>query len=313
MHVSFGRTKYGAVDETLDVSFAELAEHLRLCAEMPRDPADKDHWHWISPMILHDGATHRRDIDIARMAAWFACDLDDGNYQLSDLKLRLLGTSWIGWTTTNSQPDRMRWRVIQKIDQEYDPIDHPRLVQWYQGKFPENRESIAKTSNPSRIFYCPALWSGATNLFHATEGSSVKVSAILAMVPPILETTPSMPSSTMVTERKAPLGNHVITRHMVEAAQMKGAGGRMYPMLCSAAKRYRINGWALTAQELAQAGREAAASWTPPHLGNDIEREAQRAIEWAERNVTPQSPLDRMRARIVWEQAKRLSRFNSSK
>lgn len=304
MRVSFGRTKYGAVDETIDVSFAEFAEHLLLCAEIMRAPNDKDSWHWVSPMILRAGATQRRNSDIVRMAAWFAADLDDGNYQLSDLKLRLLGSAWIAWTTTNSHPAAMRWRVIQRLDEEYDPQDHPRLVRWYQAKFPESRFSIEKTRNPSRIYYAPAAWEGATNLFHTEYGHAAKVSAILAMVPPIEDSTAA--TATATVERTAPNGTAIITQHMLEAAQSKPVGGRMYAMLCQAAKRYRLNGWTLTAQELADEGRLASEMFAPGKARSDIDREAQRAIDWAQRNVTPQSPLERMRARILWERSRKL-------
>lgn len=303
MRWSTGRGKYGPVDDVLNGTWSEFCGLLQDAAQVPYPADDKDSWYWFAPLQRFPGATQRRNEDVSHMAAWFGGDLDEPGWDIDRLRCKLVGLTWLAYTTTNSTPDAMRWRIMTGLDREYPADDHSRVWRYMNSKF--DGQLCSSTKNPSRIFYLPASWDGEQPVFECSYGRPIQVDSVLAMVPPENAHLSSMPYAS--TLKAAPNGVDIITPHMLADARVLPEGGRMYKLLCGAAKRFRIEGWALTRADLVQAALGANNVISPGKPRKDIDREAQRAMDWAARHFTPQSPIERMRSRVLWE-ARRFGR-----
>ena len=88
-------------------------------------------------------------------------------------------------------------------------------------------------------------------------------------------------------------------------------GGRLWQLMCAAAKRYRLEGWELTDLELAQAAEAASAIFAPGVKRTGIVREAQRAIDWViGMGFGPRTPHRTRRSRILFDNQRKLQLRN---
>lgn len=298
MHWVMGKGKYGQVLQEFDTSWDEFRNFLHDASLLPNDPLDKDHHFWVAPFHLKPEmvGVHRRMEDITGIGPFICCDLDCGHWSLSDIRCQL-HTRAIVYTTASSTRDDPRWRLLIGLDREYTVAEYPRLWRWFGDRFKLDEQ----TKDFSRISYMPAQWSDEA-VFFAIDGLPARVDGILSMVP----VQPSTPTSTTQFHgalKLAPNGTDIITPAMLDRARNAPRGGRLMRMLGQAAKRFRVNGWMLTANELADAG-EAASTIFAPNVKRtrvSVLREAERAIRWAESNFEVLSPLERMRQRILYQ------------
>lgn len=298
MKWSIGKGKYGPLEDILTGSWSDFRDLLADAATIPRAASEKESWWWVSPMLPHEGATQRRNDDVEQMANWFGMDLDDGNFDIDRLTYRMIGATWLCYSTASSTPDAQRWRIMLLLDRPYDPVDHERLFRWFNHRF--SGMLCASTKNVSRLFYLPAAWNSEPSIFHSSYGRAIQVDSILAVTPP--QPQPVINGSLNGNLKTAPDGTPVITGPMLAAACSAPEGGRLFRLLCQAAKRFRLMGWTLDANVLARAGLDASQRFAAGKPRKDIMREAQRAIAWAERHFDVPTPLERLRARIRWEE-----------
>ena len=301
MKWSIGRSRYGQVEAVLDTPWQEFVEFCRDIAQLEFDPADKDSHAWFGPFILNDGAKHRTLDDVDHMAALLVLDLDHGNLPLTDIRLRACGLRFVAYTTASSTPCEQKWRLAIQLSRESSVAEHFSVWKFFASKFPAVVDT--RVHNANRIFYLPAAWTGdADNVFFASDcGNPADVDSILAMVAHTSEPAHVVPFDHNAILKEAPDGTALITSHMIALTQSAPPGGRLWRMLTQAAKRYRINGWDLTAAELEDAATQANAMFAPNTKRHNLRRECQRAIDWAARNFQPMTPIEKMRNRILWE------------
>lgn len=296
MHWSYGRGRIGPTEDTLETDWNEFVNFSQDATHLTRSPANKHDHFWVAPMMPRAGVASRKIDDVAAMGGWFALDLDLLSCPLDTIRFRLYGTAFVGYTTANSRCDAQRWRVFVLLSRVYTVAEHARLWRWFSHKFSGFIDT--KCGNPNRIFYLPAQWEDADNVWHCQYGRPIDVDSILAMVPEVTVETPVYHGDL----KPAPDGTALITRHMIEQAQRSPEGGRLYRVMAQAASRYRVQGWALAAEDLAHAALAVNQVISPGKKRPQIAREAQRALQWAERHCRPQTPLEKIRSRILWEQ-----------
>jgi hypothetical protein len=253
-------------------------------------------------LIRKPGWPQRRIEDIASLGSLLAFDLDSTPIGLSDLRLKLYGISKVIYSTASSMPDDQHWRIVIGLDREYNVDEHARLWRWFAQRLPVDD----RTKNANRISFCPARWNEFAT-FYAEDGRPCRVDDVLAMVPEVLP-EPVIPADIRALQ-PARSGTVIVTEHMLARAQTaKPGSGRLFSLLCSAAKRHRLNGWALSAEELADAARDACTRFAPNVPRPNLLREAQNALVWAAQTCQPLSPLERMRERLRFE-----ARLNESR
>lgn len=297
MRWSVGRDRFGPVDDVLSGSWSEFCGLLQDATAVPCAALDKDSWWWVAPFLRHPGATRRTNDDVVSMSNWFGADVDTPGWYIDRIRGKLLGLTWCCYTTASSQPDAMRWRVMVLLDREYPAEDHARIWAWFNSKF--DNQLCAQTKNVSRIYYMPACWDGELPVFECSYGKPAHVDSILAMVGPIHAHAPRTPYCS--TMKRAPNDTPIITDHMLAEVCAMPEGGRIYKVMCMAAKRFRLEGWTLDASDLEMAALEANDTISPGKKRVGLLREAQRALDWADRHFSPQTPLERMRSRVLWE------------
>jgi len=296
-----GRGQNGGVYERLSAPWSGFAEFIGERRQWAREPEEKsEHW-WIAPFLV---AGYRRRVeDIIGMAAWFAGDVDRDNLGINDLKAALGPWSqWLAYTSASSVPGASRWRVVVGLSRPHSVTEYTRLWRWFASRLPID----VHTKDASRLHFLPADWNGGDNQWHAQDGRPADVDSILSMV--AADPVPPLPSPGDL--RNAPDGTPIIPQSAIRQAMGRPDGGRLFSLMGQAAKRFRLNGWILSKGELAQAAMVASHQIAPGKARPGIEREAQRAIDWAARSFSIQTPLERMRERIRWEDRRRLSHFN---
>jgi hypothetical protein len=294
MQWSYGKGKFGPVTGTIDGCWQDLIELAHDSAQQPRDPALKADRYWIMPAIMHADATQRRIEDIDHMAAWLGLDIDTGNLSLAEIRLKVHGLPVVIHTTANSHADDQRWRVLIALDRSYSVAEHARLWRWFSDKFGNLIDP--QTKNANRLFYLPADWQGSDNVLYVEHGGRpARVDSVLAMVPPDAPVIPPAPFYGVL--QTPPAGFAILTPAMLATAGPGMPGAAVFSTMCASAKRFRLNGWTLTANDLA--GAIMTARMGKPRPG--LEREAERALQWANSHFTPETPIERMRRRILWQ------------
>lgn len=303
MHWNLGRGKYGQVEETFDTSWSEFVDFLRDAAQVPRTADEKEaHW-WYSPMILRAGSPTRQMTDVIGVGAFAAFDVDHGNVSLDQIKLRLFGHPIVAYTTTQSRPDDSRWRICLQLDRGMSINEHARLWRYYADRL----DLDPSTKNTNRIFYLPAQWHGADNVFYVEHGRPVHVGSILAMSPEIVPATSRHADPAYVPQyRSRPEDQAVFSDHMLLDVASAPVGGRLRRLLCASAKWHRLSGWDLPVTELANAASAACDVFSPGKKRGDMVRQAERAIAWADSmGFKPQTAIEKMRSRILWERTRK--------
>lgn len=303
MRWSMGKSQFGQIEEVLDESWDAFTELLRDTARTPLDPNDKLTDWWVSPMLVKTEALgkSRLEDDIDAMAAWIGQDIDHHHKTLTDLRLTIgHDAPMICYTTASSTPSEMRWRVMLHMDRQMTPAEYRRVWRYYSRRFGGDRQ----TCNVNRFYYVPRQFTG-DSVFYAQRGTPLRVDAILAIEPEqqYVHTPTSTGYSTGL--RNPPGGSEIITGPMITAAGPV-EGGRLYRIMCQAALRYRKNGWQLSSIDLEMAAMQVSSIISPGKKRPGLGREADRALRWAETHATPESPLERIRNRILWERSKRL-------
>ena len=248
--------------EQAEATWEEYIDLLRGYAAIPRHPDEKERKQvpWTSPMLL---AGDRRTIDnVTGLGAFTAVDLDAAGWTLDRLNDRLEGFARAFYTTTQSRPDHQRWRILLRLSREVTVHEHASIWRFLNDVLDD--ELDPQTHNCNRILYVPARWYEADNVFVSYDGLSLDVDTIL-------ESNPAeMPEPIQIVDRNlktAPDGTPIITDRMVETFRISPKGGRYFHLLCSAAKRFRANGWELSASEL-----HAAAVLAVGRHDHDAER-----------------------------------------
>ncbi len=251
---------------------------------------------WVAPFIL-GGLGHRQKSNIVRCGEWAGLDLDRPGWTLSRLDRLLSGVRRVVYTTTQSRPDHQRWRIIIALDRPHTVAEHEAIWRWFHNEM--NGELDESTKDTTRLFYCPASWTGADNLFASYAGEPFPVDEIIKMAPP-------PPPAPCTYDRcgpvvAAPNGTDIITEVMIARASCKSEGGRLYSLMVGAAVRFRREGWTLATSDLATAAMQASQQISPGKPRKGLIKEAQNALDYAAVHVQPMTKLERMRDRMAFQ------------
>jgi hypothetical protein len=303
MHVLYGLTQYETPG--LMVPDCEWQDIIDLCdARRMIERTRDEKWQsgWLSPAILHSGATSRQIADVERMAAWIGLDLDDGNFTLKEL----LGTYFGGaecviYSTTRSTASEPRWRVLMPLSREMSVAEFAGV--WKALNSLLDGEIDIKTRNVNRLHYLPATWQGGNNEYHSQHGAILNVDELLTVCPPEEPNYTDLNTKVLATDRvSAPDGIEIITGQMIDKHVINGKiGGRFFKLLCAAATRCKANGWMLTASELAN-----AALLVSPKDSSGMNRamgayrEAERALSYINSRVETVPAKAKLLANMKW-------------
>jgi hypothetical protein len=302
MDILFGLTQFESPG--LKISDCEWQDIVDLCDAkrvIKRQQTEKWQSGWLSPAILRDGAKSRLIADVVRMASWIGLDIDHANWSLRTL-LRYLGSlSCMIYSTTRSTSLERRWRVLLPVSREMTPAEYAGV--WSVLNNLLDGVVDIKTRNLNRLHYLPATWIGGNNEYHVQDGATLDVDELLAICPPEEQDHMSCGEIFHADGVSAPDGTEILTQSIIDRHVIQGkVGGRFFKLLCAAATRYKANGWALSASELANAALLVSpkdSSGMNRALG--AYREAARAISWIDSRVEIVSAQDRLVNLMKWK------------
>jgi hypothetical protein len=252
---------------------------------------------WVAPFVL-DNLGHRQRSNVVDCGESIGFDLDKPGWTLARLDRRLRGVRRILYTTTQSVPAHQRWRIIVALDRRHSIGEHEAIWRWFQDEMDGDLDD--NTKDVTRLFYCPASWIGADNLFASYPGEPLPVDEIIKIVPPPIRPAPCADHRCGKVV-PAPDGTDIITEAMISKAACEPEGGRLYRLMVGAAVRFRRNGWTVTAAELADAAMQANYRISPGKSRRGLQREAQHALDYAMSRVEPMTAFEKMRERIAFQ------------
>lgn len=280
-----------------ETCWSEFGALLAEFAEAHRHPSTKLETPAISPAVYPAGAK-RLKAAVVQWGGWAAFDIDNHDIAQASFdglchRLQDEGRAFVLHTTTKSTADVHRLRLIM-------PLSRPVLMDEFDGFWLAANAWLGgladpSTCDPSRIFFVPARWDGANNLFEAQIGGMpLDVDALPRVVPsaasPRTESCPVQPPircrraidpTSIVNVFASPL----LSPHAVRAFADGPEGGRLFRLMCSIAARAARLGYPASAEEVEELALTVDRLIGPPKARPGSHREAQNALSFVRRNT----------------------------
>lgn len=293
----FGTPRLGTASNRRCDGFLALASFMFEHSQIGLHPSKKEDSEWISPAILYPGATGRKIKDIEFLSPFIPLDIDTAGWTIERLRQAFHGLKCIIHTTTCSTHDHPRWRVLPMLDRGYTPEEYASV--WRYFNHLTDGALDPATKDASRIAFLPKTWRGmlpATHtgergtdanpinynfyevregICHASVDDALRDFPIIVPPPPVVSTASVSVNGTI----------EIVQDWMWQRELGKPRGGRMYRILQRAARRFKQNGWVLTADALASDALRVNPFISPSDQRDGINHEAGNAISWAGRNV----------------------------
>lgn len=298
-------------DKRMDFSSWEQFEKL-LYNLSEIDRANKRSAHLISPAIYESGST-RKNANVTEWAGWAAIDVDDHDFK-GNLKDELYSRfgSWyyVCYSTASSSDISPKFRLVLPLKKN---IKQSRIKQfWYALNTEFGSLGDRQTKDLSRMYYIPARYAGANNfIFSNTLGSAVDPDLLIEKHPSPAQTTGNtfmdrLPESIQkeiikyraeslqgkrsvqwTSYRDCPFVNQSLVKEYSTIAQIDGTGryAMIYRIMSSIALSAIRQEYPITAHEIAEMIRQLDAETSNRYQNRNLVLEADRALEFAYRNV----------------------------
>jgi hypothetical protein len=298
MRLLYGDNQYDTPGVSIDTDWEDL---VMWCADKRttvRQRSDKWKAGWVWPMTIHPHFTSRKITDAATMSSLIGLDVDKAGWRSSVILSYLRGVACIVYSTMNSTEEAPRWRIPIRLSRDLTIAEFAGV--WRACNIIMDDQVDEKTKNCNRLHYMPAQWIGGNNEFHVQDGSALDVDTLLQVCPP--EEPAFYATAEAFDGVMPPDGDVIITEAIYQRYIVAGsAGGRFWKMLLAAATRYKCNGWALSASDLANAAlRYSRVDSSGMRRGSNALHEAERAIASINCRVSTPTALDRLHDRLKW-------------
>lgn len=262
----------------------------------------------ISPATYKTNTT-RANANVLTWASWCAVDVDDVEIE-GDLNawVRNLVPGWrfICYSTASSRSNQPKFRLVFDLGEEIetDRIKHF----WYALNKELGGIGDTQTKDLSRMYYIPATYDGANNFIFTGDGSSINVNELLAKHPYVdraksgntfLDRLPPELAEQVVNHRKNSMQNTNVVwssfhdcpfwprRLASEYVTISETGWyhKMYQMMVAIAARALEKEYPISAGQIADLCKQFDNEHGGWYADRPIEKEADRALEYAYRNT----------------------------
>lgn len=262
----------------------------------------------ISPAIYHPDTT-RANKNVIEWAGWAAVDVDDhefkGNLE-DELRSRFGSWYYVCYSTASSTVDKPKFRLVFPLDKPVPAIKIRHF--WYA--LNTELESIGdrQTKDFSRMYYVPATYPNANNFIFSNSGSVINPDTLMEKHPftekvvtgnSFFDRLPDELQSMVIQHRRnqmekpdihwksyrdCPFVNkNLIVDYMTISET--GWYAKLYQFMVSVAANAVKQKYPITSHEVEQLCRELDADTGNWYANRPIKLEAERAIEYAYRNV----------------------------
>ena len=287
-------------------SFDELEKLLYGLSQQPKK--GKKDAELISPALYKLGTT-RANKNVTAWAGWCAVDVDDVKIDGDlDAWVRDLVPDWrfICYSTASSIPGSPKFRLVFDLGVSLgsDKIEHF----WYALNESLGQVGDSQTKDLSRMYYIPATYASADNFIFSGAGDPIDVDALLARYPYVnraksgntfLDRLPPELADQVVAHRKSMMQNTNIywtgyhdcpfwpKKLAAEYTSISETGwySKMYSMMVAVAARALEKEYPISSTQIAELCKQFDAENGNWYENRPLNVEADRALEYAYRNV----------------------------
>jgi hypothetical protein len=279
----------------------KFVKFLKALSETPR--AGKSDAHLISPAIYKEGTT-RSNKNVSYWGKWAAVDIDEFTGDIHELFNRFHRYNFCAYSTASSTEQNPKFRIVFDLNRSVQE-DEVRPF-WFALNTFLDELGDPQTKDSSRMYYIPAKYDNAFNFFECNYGDDVlDVDYLKARYPykeregnSFLDRLPADLQAAVVAHRKSTMNNTNITwtsyrdcpffpkRLALEYKTISGTGWyhKMYQIMVATCGAAIKRGYPITAKEVADLCRELDNETGNWYNSRPLEKEADRAVEYAYRN-----------------------------
>lgn len=261
----------------------------------------------ITPAVFKPN-TKRKNDNVTSWGRWAAIDVDDYevvNSVQDDMIQRYGEYSFVCYSTGSSTIDKPKFRLVFELDNEIpsDKIKHF----WYALNTELDCIGDRQTKDKARMYYAPAKYENAFNFIWRCDGTPISVYSLLEKHPykekrsasSIMEGLPTAFRDAIIAERKSRLSNtnykwsgyqdcpfwpRRLEQQYKETTE-SGWYTVSYRMMVAIAGSALDKGYPITAQDISILMRQFDRDTGNWYASRQIEREAQRALDYAFKNL----------------------------
>ena len=288
-------------DKRMDYeSFEQFETILYRLAESDKYPT-KSEAPLISPAVYLPDSTRAND-NVVSWGGFGILDVDDFTGNIKEIEKQYERFKYVCYSTASSHRDKPRFRLVFPLDRfvEKDEIKHF----WFAINKEIGGIADAQTKDLSRMYYIPAKYKKAFNFIFSHDGDIMNVDNLLEANPyyqqadNFFDRLPEGIQKGLIEHRKNQLKNSnyswtnyldcpfVNQTQVNEYKSIQGTGwySQMYKIMVSPAGKALNKGYPITAKEVAHICRTLDNDTGNWYLKRDMEKEADRAIEFVFRN-----------------------------
>ena len=281
-------------------SFDQFETILYRLAESTKYPT-KSEAPLISPATYLSDSTRAND-NVVSWGGFGILDVDDFVGNIKDIEKKYERFRYVCYSTASSSVDKPRFRLVFPLDRwvKKDEIKHF----WFALNKEIGGIADAQTKDLSRMYYIPAKYKKANNFIFSHDGDIMDVGSLLETHPyfqqsdNFFDRLPESIQKGLLEHRKSQLKNTSYTwtgyhdcpfvnkKQVSEYKTIQGTGwyAKMYQIMVSTAGNALNKGYPITAKEVAHICRTLDNETGNWYLKRDMEKEADRAIEFVFRN-----------------------------
>ncbi len=255
----------------------------------------------ISPAVYKPGTTRAND-NVTAWAGFAALDIDDFKGDLNDIEESYSKYRYICYSTASSNEQQPKFRLVFPLTEWVlkEKIKHF----WYALNKEIGDFADAQTKDLSRMYYIPNKYPLAFNFIFSHEGMVMDPNLLMEQHPYInkhrgfLAQFPEAIRKGILDHRKSQLNNtdfswnnyddcpFVNKKQIADYKTITDTGWylKLYQIMVSTAGNAMSRGYPITAKEIEYLCRQLDADTGNWYLKRDIEKEAERAIEFVFRN-----------------------------
>ena len=255
----------------------------------------------ISPAVYNDDSTRSND-NVTFWGGWAAIDVDDFIGDIEDIEKKYSQYKYVCYSTASSKLEAPKFRLVFPLTDFVNKDDIKHF--WFALNKEIGDIGDAQTKDLSRMYYVPSKYEGAFNFIFQHDGAVINPMELMAKheyVKPnqtMFDKFPPKIQEALLERKKSSLNNtnfswtsyrdcpFVNQRQIDEYKQITGSGwyAKMYQIMVSTAGNAMSRGYPITSKEVAYICRDLDNDTGNWYAKRDMEREAERAIEFVFRN-----------------------------
>lgn len=290
------------------MKFDDWREFTSLLSDLSKTPREgKQNAELISPAIYTEDTT-RSNKNVEYWGQWAAVDVDDfdtGGHNLESILVsRFHKLSYVCYSTASSTIDNPKFRLVFDLTRRVEREEIKKF--WYALNTELGDIGDKQTKDLSRMYYIPAQYDGANNFYFTNHGNAVDVDYLIAKHPykeregkNFLDRLPPEMAKAVIDYRKSQMENTNIAwtsyrdcpffpkSLAIEYKSISKTGWyhKMYQIMVATAGNAIKRGYPITSRQIADLCRELDTDTGNWYNNRPLEVEADRAIEYAYRNV----------------------------